>query len=681
MDEQRLLDWWLPPEGAGEPVSCLATSFTFDTDFFRDDCLGRFIGLRGAVGEEGVGSLAQINEMEERLSDVTACVLVDRDTTVEGRNLRWDVLPVAVESGLLHAKTAVLMWENNARVIIGSANLTPAGYRYQREIAVAFDLDPSTSVPREFWDEYLAALQNIVGMAPEDLTAPGPRGRADHVIEQLAQRIELADPPKRNKNSNVHVIYVKPGESAVSQLKPIFTGVKPRSMRVLSPFWDTEDKGSVDAVRALTGMLAERGEVSAEFFVPLSATATGGLVHAPADLSARVSRSGVKTELLGVPNAGYGSKDEFRRLHAKALMIESDETVLAMVGSSNMTTAGLGLSQAFGHIELNVAFVSGVSGKSTRQLKEIIPAGIPLDPAVSHKPETDPEEEVARTPLPRGFVNAVMSKSDSAWNVLMRLERDFLPSSWEVSVPALGVQLITSDSVSDSADFTIPIGNPKVLPQGLLVRWVDSEGESCSAEWVLNISNPADLPLDERLRAVPIDLIIQALAQRSTNLPALLDRLLDGLSLMSPEDLQEIPSPLDPLKSYDDSRALLKRIAVYGRALDELQRQLSRPVPTLSALGWRLTGLISPTRIAEGWVTQSNEGLLPVEVAHFLFAELLLSMKRVDWSSVAAGLEPDLVSEQIADAFAQWESTYAQLPPLPAGHELTEYVNTVRSGK
>ncbi len=42
MTTARLLDHWSSPEGAGLAVACLATSFTFDGDFFTEDCLSRF---------------------------------------------------------------------------------------------------------------------------------------------------------------------------------------------------------------------------------------------------------------------------------------------------------------------------------------------------------------------------------------------------------------------------------------------------------------------------------------------------------------------------------------------------------------------------------------------------------------------------------------------------------------
>ena len=73
-----------------------------------------------------ISSIAAVLEEEDRLSETQVSVLVDRRTPAERRNLRWDVLSVAVPGGLLHAKVAALLWERCARIIVGSANLTSA---------------------------------------------------------------------------------------------------------------------------------------------------------------------------------------------------------------------------------------------------------------------------------------------------------------------------------------------------------------------------------------------------------------------------------------------------------------------------------------------------------------------------------------------------------------------------
>src|SRR5215216_5198725 len=91
---RKALDLWQTPEGAGEPLICLATTFTFDAQFFEVECLGRFIQMDSHPSEtEAVGYLI---EREEKLASVRACVFVDRRHAQAKESLRWDVLPVAV---------------------------------------------------------------------------------------------------------------------------------------------------------------------------------------------------------------------------------------------------------------------------------------------------------------------------------------------------------------------------------------------------------------------------------------------------------------------------------------------------------------------------------------------------------------------------------------------------------
>ena len=680
MGEQRLLDMWLPPEGAGEPVACLATSFTFNTDFFRDDCLSRFLGLRGVIGEESGGLLAQVSELEEALAEVQVSVLVDRSARVEGRNLRWDVLSCTNPGGLLHAKTSLLMWRNLTRVIIGSANMTAAGYRYQREIAVAYDLGEQTALPRQFWDDYRSALKEILELAPQDLVEPGPKSRAAEVINELDRRLDLAEFPRPGKGSGVHLISARPGTSVTDQLAGLIRSPRPYSLRALSPFWDGEDQGSVDAVRALTQLLTARGDAEAQLMVPLAAAPDGSVANAPRDLPNRACRKGVEVSLLGVTDDHNDAKLGTRRLHAKALSVESEDYRLTMIGSSNMTSSGLGLHPSRGHYEMNVCYVSPRRGALARELDALFPDCVDIDQSVTFTVVPDIEDEPAQPALPSGFLAALLKRSQDRWVLLLALQADQLPPGWSVATGVTSQPILTAESYSGESQLEIGLDS-EVLPQALLVKWTDAQGASWVADWVLNVANPADLPLDERLRAIPIDLIVQVLAQGSRNPVAALERLLERLSVDDDVSHYEDLGALDPLKAFDDSRALLRRIRTYSRALDQLADRLSRPAPTLSALGWRLSGLVSPTRLAEGWVEQTLEGHIPVEMAHFLVAEMLLVVNRTDWDAVTQGLDQELARRSIQETRSNIEAALAELPPLNTENPLAAYVDSARSAR
>ena len=58
----KLLDAWSPPDAAGDPLGCLATSFTFDPVFFEEECLSRFLHLESDAFEDGPAYLVEREE-------------------------------------------------------------------------------------------------------------------------------------------------------------------------------------------------------------------------------------------------------------------------------------------------------------------------------------------------------------------------------------------------------------------------------------------------------------------------------------------------------------------------------------------------------------------------------------------------------------------------------------------
>src|SRR5207237_407991 len=68
--ERRLLEAWEPPDGAGEPIGCVATTFTFDPGFFEEHCLSRFLQLETDPRED---SAAYLIEREEKLGHQCVC--------------------------------------------------------------------------------------------------------------------------------------------------------------------------------------------------------------------------------------------------------------------------------------------------------------------------------------------------------------------------------------------------------------------------------------------------------------------------------------------------------------------------------------------------------------------------------------------------------------------------------
>src|SRR5688572_25271531 len=87
---RRALDLWQAPEDAGDPVACLATTFTFDASFFETECLGRFLQMDSHPDESE--SVAYLVEREEKLNAAKVAVFVDRRNAQSKESMRWDVV-------------------------------------------------------------------------------------------------------------------------------------------------------------------------------------------------------------------------------------------------------------------------------------------------------------------------------------------------------------------------------------------------------------------------------------------------------------------------------------------------------------------------------------------------------------------------------------------------------------
>src|SRR5688572_12077168 len=165
-----MLDLWRPPSGAGDPLGCLATTFTFAPGLFDEQCLARFLEIESEPNRE---DLAFLLERESRLGGVYAGVLVDHAQAGVEHSLRWDVLRTRLPAAKQHAKLTLLAWTAHVRVIVASANLTEPGYRFNQEVAVGVDLaeKSGTLQPVEdacsFFEALLPFIPGANARAPE----------------------------------------------------------------------------------------------------------------------------------------------------------------------------------------------------------------------------------------------------------------------------------------------------------------------------------------------------------------------------------------------------------------------------------------------------------------------------------------------------------------------------------
>lgn len=648
MSSGKLLDHWSPPEGAGSPVACLATTFTFEADFFTQDCMSRFLSLSTVTGEgDAISSIAALLEEENRLAEAQVSVLVDRSSPAEKRNLRWDMLPVAVPGGLLHAKVAMLFWERSARIILGSANLTSAGYRRQVEVSLAIHLDESCRIPRTVLNDLVTELRHLAGLAPGPTS--GPKGRALATIDLLASRAkDLNLPAAAGRDLRLAVAPARPGVSPLDRLADVWQGAQPLSATVLSPFWD--DKVPAPAVEAVRRRLTGRPASRRALTLVVGSDPVSGAVLAPSSLASQADV--VAFDLPG---------REPRRLHAKLVLVESDEWLAAMIGSSNATEAGFGLHRRRGHHELNLWLGCPSDSRTAKHLRALACVGqrIELD---EERWGPLPDEDEPTTPeLPLGFVACIL-EAGAPPRTRLELQPTALPPSWDVRTPA-GRVLLSVDSWSATGSPRGPVVDllaDEALPSYLLVNW-DDAGEPSQATWIANVEDRSALPPPAELADLPVDVLLDALAS-TRPLPVAIEHELRRRDRISGDGSRVA---LDPLRRFDDSGLLLQRARQLSLALWRLQDRLGRPATNLDALHWRLHGAIGPLAIAEGLVRAAREHqTLPGE-AHFLLAEVALTIDAVDWDRAGVGLDPKRVRKVVADALVAIGARRQALPPAP----------------
>src|SRR5512139_86877 len=201
--QRRMLTLWEPPPNAGDPIGVLATTFTLDTALFEEECLARFAGVQSDPARDGARYRI---EREEKLANLMcAAVVADIHHCAGRRSLRWDLLAARPESGVMHAKISLLAWQDHVRVIIGSANLTDAGYRRNQECFAALDFDDRFAdsgllVP------LLAYLHEILALT----NGPG-RERAEKLLAWVDERFEKKTAPARGLQCRL--ILIGPGRS------------------------------------------------------------------------------------------------------------------------------------------------------------------------------------------------------------------------------------------------------------------------------------------------------------------------------------------------------------------------------------------------------------------------------------------------------------------------------------
>lgn len=622
MKPSPYLDFWQPPQEAGDPVALFATTFVLEPDFFERDCLGRFLGVQTVEDSDaGTDVIARL-ELEELLREPMITVLADRSTRADRNSLRWNLLHAAVPGGLLHAKVAVLLWDHSTRIVLGSANLTSAGYRRQIELGLAIDLGPECLMPRSELHRLADELDSYLALVPGQSDAVPAIAQARDTLRLFRQRVATsAEAP--SPQVRVALAPAAPGTVPLDRLDEVWRSTRPVRAIQLSPFWDNDSDEVWHRIhRLLSGYGARRHAVAA---VP---NATGALAI-PSVMWERAD------DIRQLKPFDEEMESGLRLLHAKALVLEGRDWVATLVGSSNHTRPGLGLAAA-GHRELNLWLGAPVSSKQGRWLRTLVPLGSRLAEQPQAEPALDEDEPPAAPALPLAFeivrLRQRKEPGQSGWELVLQLAVAALRSLgvWEVRTPN-GESLLDDvrwSAAGEPAEVVMPL-HAEGLPAFLEVSW--SEG---SADWTVLADDKRALPPDRGIAELRAHHLIAALAS-GRSIISIMTELLTRRGTAGDRTWID----LDPLKRFDDRNTILRRGRWLSVALQGLQARLGRPVLTVEALEARLSGPLGPLFLGTKICEAVEIGDQTAAEGLFSLAEIALSVGRVNWAAAAVHLD------------------------------------------
>lgn len=642
---ETMLQLWRPPQGAGDPIGCLATTYTFTPGLFDEQCLARFLEIESEPNRE---DLAFLVERESRLGGVYAGVLVDHTQAGVEHSLRWDVLPVRVSTGKQHAKISLLVWSHHIRIIVASANLSEPGYRSNYEVAATINLTPEDANTGMLTDA-IAFLRRLITLAPGAADRPAVVKRADSFLDQIESRARAWKPGGRNATIRQQLVFTIPGgttEPSRSSLEETVEacrrrGGSPVEAWIASPFFDA-DAPTSRVTAALCKSMARGEHRELTFCVP-----------AIRDKAESVPRLAAPYALIRTPPAYQASSTvemlpetdtdkNLRPWHAKMLALRASAYSALMIGSSNFTCAGMGVG-SFRNTEANIVTIVEIKkfGRESGQLESVWPEmDAVADPESAEwlgpRPDRDEDEQGTQTPLPAGFLLATYRAGDER-KIVLRLKPDQLPDIW--SVVACGSdqkELLASQDwkVRGSLAMVELVWKSVQPPDKLLVRWDEHE-----AFLPLNVEDSSCLPPPSQLDHMTADDMLWILAATDpsaairawANRNQVTDLFEAGLDSATPTDL-------DPLKRYDLQATFLHRIRRRARILAQLRANLQRPVWGHQALEWRLRGIVGIEALADRLMREFANMIGAGDESLLTIADFVIVLNEVDYQPADGSL-------------------------------------------
>jgi hypothetical protein len=425
---------------------------------------------------------------------------------------------------------------------------------------------------------------------------------------------------------------------------------------ILSPFFDAEKNTSYPAADDLLAALTERGSRELQYMVPYEKLPNGQLrLRAPKSLIEK----GKKWAEISVWPVNETVDGEFRPLHSKSIWLWNDNWHVYMIGSSNFTSAGMGLAKGNSNFEANLTYVFRATSSFENAMEKTLP---PWEDAITDFTKVSwqaidekvGEGALGGSILPSGFEEALFEPGEAESFLNLRFGKS-LPTDWTIylkdhTIPVFSAAELRSLNSPSEVQLTWP---HRAIPNALEVEWIDAAQQKQAAHWPVNVTDPGKLPPPDALRELSLETLLEILCSGRPLHEAVASRIPNGGGFRNGD---EILAELDPLKRFNSETFLLQRTRRVAKAIDQLVANLSRPVVHRDALDWRLRGPVGPCALAKAIC---KEARIPGETC-FLLSEIVLVLRRIDASKIALGVDKETIGNAINDVITQITSMIAE---------------------
>ena len=569
----KFLEMWEKPDDAGDALGCLSTSFTFDSGEFEEECLSKFLKLSSDAKDE---KTIQVLELETRLQQLgTVTAFVDAHNASGKRSPRWTIAPVLVAGAVFHPKVQLLVWSKWVRIIIGSANLSLAGLRYNTELAVSFDYADNQPANLDFALDVLKFFKRINKEASSSEISQSNVFELIDKAETLLRSFELDKP----ESTYFFVPVIQKATSVFDQLIEIKKNYIFDRAFIESPSFDLPETRN-EAAEQIWDLLRKNGEAIVTYNLQGREDKNQksfDLIAPESLLKTTKANQTVKVRMYEAKKSDYGDFHG-RMLHSKLLAFVGEKKSLVMIGSSNFSTLGLGLSKKKSNYEANVVFLLDSDKSSEKFIEQILLPSDEIDiTKATWLPDktVDQAEQIAKVPFPT-FIRSIIFNSKD--------DRSFYTVNFDIDAPNFNVLSPDGQSLeaaSEKKANVILLSVKHIVPHSdLKIEWDERQ-----ALFPVSIESQDAIPVPDYLRNLSLEDLVSLL---SSNLP--LQKALQRFLRKKKDEEGKFKEFMNPHDHVDTSKFILQRTRQFGWAISALKRQIENSPISVEQLKWRLNG-------------------------------------------------------------------------------------------